>query len=350
MDIPDQFTESSDEDLLRLWRRRAELTAAAWPALQAELEKRQLARVVYTTAGLPRVELLRTAPVSYERKTPVQRIMRHGVARLLFVASGFLLAVFLRLSVPSLKNPNNIVPLIAFLAGVVLIPLVVFFVFNKVWQQFALLVSSIVAFAVTAALFWYIAAGYHGTWQLHKAIEKSSVTFLSLQEKLKEDLKNCRVPEILELLGSPDKLTQKNLEDAQSRITTALALLKDYRSQYEEYAQGLQKAIQPTAEKTQAKDWPELKETLLLESQRLEAQKEYFRQISEFVRYMRYYRHLYRVDNRKIVFLEADGKRTYDYYKSTIQEYAERQKKMDAALSSRVQRMISIYPIKNERD
>jgi hypothetical protein len=350
MDTPAQFTQSSDEDLLRLWRNRQELTSAEIEALQSEFEKRQLARVVYTTAGLPRLELLRTTPVSYERKIPVQRTMRHGIARLLFVASGFLLAVFLRLSVPLLKNPDNIVPLITHLAVIVLIPLVVFFILSKVWKQYASLVTSVVAFVLTAVWFWYVASGYYGGTQLHKGIEKSSVSFLSLRNKLVEDLDKCKVQEIIDILVSPEKLTQKNLEDAQSRITTALALLKDYRDQYEEWVQGVQKAIQPMAEKTQARDWRELKDTLLLESQRLEAQKEYFQQISEFVRYMRYYQHLYRVDHRKITFHEADGSRTYDYYKSTIQEYLERQKKLDAALSSRVQQLTSILQISSRRD
>ena len=83
-----------------------------------------------------------------------------------------------------------------------------------------------------------------------------------------------------------------------------------------------------------------------MESQWLEANKEYFGHIAEFVRYMRYYRHLYTVADHKITFNDADGVRNYDYYKNEVQAFAERQKKLDAALAAKWQQIVPKSPTK----
>ncbi len=341
MDIRAQFNGSSDEDLLLMWVKKAELPTDTVQALQAELERRQLAKMVHTIAGWPRLELLKTPPISHERHAPNRRTMHFGVARSLFAAGGFLLCVIVYRSIPSINSHRNTESFITSLALIVLTPLVVFLVLNRVWKPFALLVTAIVATGITAALLWYGYAGHYQGGQLRQAIEESTAKYLSLRNKFQADLDGCRVPEVLELLDSPEKLTEKNLEDAHSRITTAQTLMEDYRNQFEKWFQGLQKTLQPIADQSQTKNWFALKEALLREPEWLAAQNEYFKQISEFVRYLRYYRHLYRIDNQKVVFNEAEGRQNYEYYKSALQQYSERQKQMDEALSARMRQLIS---------
>jgi hypothetical protein len=343
MDSSFEFTRSSDDDLLRLWANKSELTPEAARTLQSELENRRLVKVVYTIAGLPRVELLKLPPVSYEKKAPREWAAPRAVTRLLFLASGVFLAIVLRLLIPTVKSLNDIESLIAPFTGVVLIPLIVFLVLKrvkKVWKAYAPLATSVVAFAMTAGLFWYLAGGYHGTRQLRQGIERSSAGLIDLHRTIEQDLSHCRVPDILELLVSPDKLKQENLADAESRITRVKALLEDYGKQLDEWQEWVQQKLQPSAKETQSQDWSALKETLAAASQWLAAYKEYSNHISEFVRYMRYYQHLYKVVNHRIVFTEADGRQTYEYYKNEIQEYTERQRKMDAAFSLQLQKLI----------
>ncbi len=346
MEISPEFKETSDEELLRLWVNKSELNPETVQRLQSELEKRRLAKVVYTTAGLPRVELLRTLPVSHRVKTPTQWSIPQGVIRLLFMVSGGFLAVVLRFLIPSIKNSNNFEPLIAVLTGIVLIPLIVFLILNKVWKQHALLITSIVSFTMTVVLFWYGGIGYPRGRQFRREIEKSSSGLITLHQKLQQDLNSCGVPDILELLVNPDRLTQENLADAESRMSKAGSLLEEYSKQHEEWNEWVQKNFQPTAEASKGKEWSMLNETLRLESQWLEANKEFFSHVAEVVRYMRYYRHLYKVVNHKIVFNDAEGVQNYEYYKNAIQAYAERQKKLDAALATQLQQLISKSPAK----
>ena len=122
-------------------------------------------------------------------------------------------------------------------------------------------------------------------------------------------------------------------------MATAQKTLEDYRVQYEEWLQTIQGTFQPSAEKSQPKNSRALKETLSLESEWLESTKAYFGQISEFVRYMRYYRHLYKVVKHQVVFSEADSRITYEYYRTEIQELSKHQTKVDAELSSQIQQL-----------
>ena len=127
-----------------------------------------------------------------------------------------------------------------------------------------------------------------------------------------------------------------------NRISKAQKVLEDYRLQNEERLQLVQKALQAEAETNQIKNLGTLKETLSVESDWLDSKKLYFSQISEFVRFMRYYRHLYKVVNHQVVFSEADSRNTYEYYKTQIQALSEHQKKVDLALSSQLQLLTSI--------
>ena len=346
MDIPSEFRETSDEELLRLWINKSEFNAEAVQKLQFELEKRRLAKVVYTTAGLPRMELLRTPSLPHRAKAPRQWSIPQGAIRLLFMASGGFLAIVLRFLVPSIKNTNNLEPLIAVLAGVVLIPLIVFLILNKVWKPHALLVTAIVSFTMTVFLVWYGGIIFPGGRQVRREIVRSSSGLIALHQKLQQDLDHCRVPDILELLVVPDRLTKENLADAESRMSKAGSLLEDYSKQLEEWNDWVQKNLQPTAEASKGKDWNLLKEALSMESQWLQADKEFFAHVAEFVRYMRYYRHLYRVENHKIVFNEAEGIQNYEYYKNEVQAFAERQKKLDAALAAQWQQLVPRNPAK----
>ena len=346
MDIPFEFKGTSDEELLSLWVNKSELDAEIVQKLQIELEKRRLAKVVYTTAGMPRVELLRTPPLPHRVKTPTQWSVPQGVIRLLFMASGVFLAVVLRFLVPSIKNTNNFAPLIAVLTGVVLIPLIVFLVLNKVWKPQALLVTAIVSFAMTIFLVWYGGIIFPGSRQVRREIEKSSSGLISLHQKLLQDLNSCRVSDILELLVTPDRLTQEGLADAESRMNKAISLLEDYNKQLGDWNEWVQKSLQPTAEASKGKDWSLLNEALSMESQWLEANKEYFGHIAEFVRYMRYYRHLYKVVDHKITFNDAEGIQNYEYYKNAVQVFAERQKKLDAGLAAKWQQLVPKSPTK----
>jgi len=340
MENPFDFKKTSDEELLSLWVNKSELSPEAVQKLQFELEKRQLAKVVYTTAGLPRVELLRTPPLPHREKTPTKWSVPQGVVRLLFTASGVFLAVVLRFLVPSIKNSNNLGPLIAVLTGVVLVPLIVFLVLNKVRKPHALLVTAIVSFTMTVFLVWYGGALFPGSRQVRREIEKSSSGLVALHQKLQQDLNSCRIPDILELLVTPDRLTQEGLADAESRISKAISLLEDYSKQVGEWNEWIQRSLQPTAEASKGKDWSLMNEALSMESQWLEANKEYYGHIAEFVRYMRYYRHLYTVADHKITFNDAEGVRNYDYYKNEVEAFAERQKKLDAALAAKWQQIV----------
>lgn len=348
MNIPAEFTSSSDEDLLRWWINKSELSSDATRALQFEMERRHLAKVVYTTAGLPRVELLRTPPVTYERKAWVPKPDRSVITRLLFMASGVCLAVLLRLSIPLMKNPSTLGPLLAVLAGIVLIPLVVFLVLNKLWKPFAPLVSSIVVFVITASLFWHGTIGPPWGRQLRKGIERSALGLSESHQNLQQALDSCRLQDISEILVTPDKLTQTNLADAESRLATAKSLLEDYGKQRLEEDEWVRTNLQPSAEKSRGKEWGGLKELLSTDSQWLEINKEFVSHVSEFVRYMRYYHHLYKVVDHKIVFSGADSLQNYEYYRSGMQQYAERKKKLDAAVAIQMRQFDSKYPARAE--
>ena len=161
-----------------------------------------------------------------------------------------------------------------------------------------------------------------------------------------QSLNDCRVQDILDLLLTPDRLTQENLADAESRLERALSYLEEYGKQREQTNEWVQENLQPSAEKSRLKEWSVLKETLSMDSQWLDAYKDFLKQVSEFVRYMRYYPHLYKVVNHNIVFSGADALQTYNYYKTEIEEYAERQKKLDAALAAKIQEFHSKNPPK----
>ena len=206
-----QFSNSSDDDLLILWSNKSTLNSDDIQALLFELEKRRLAKVVHTIAGLPKVELLRTPPIVYELSEPLPRTLPPGITRLLFTITGVFLAVVIRLSIPSVRNLSSFGPLIIPLLVMLLVPLFVFAVLNRIWKLFALLVTSIVALVLTGAFYWYIASGNLGGKQVQKEIESSSARFLNTRKQLEEGLGRMNVPGIVGLLSSPDNLTLREL-------------------------------------------------------------------------------------------------------------------------------------------